>query len=379
MKILLVFGTRPEAIKMAPVVQQLKATDGLDVDVCVTAQHREMLDQVLKLFDIKPDFDLNIMKPGQDLTDITANIISALRDILKEGNYDRLLVHGDTTTTMAASLAAFYAQVPVAHVEAGLRTGNIYAPWPEEMNRMIVGRIATLHFAPTETALQSLLAENIDQANVLVTGNTVIDALQSVAQKFKDDSSLDTKMQAEFSFIDPDRPLILVTGHRRENFGGGFERICSALKKISENSNAQIVYPVHLNPNVQDPVNRILSGAQDVHLIEPQEYLPFVWLMTRSYLIITDSGGVQEEAPSLGKPVLVMRDTTERPEAVEAGTVLLVGTDAEKIETETLRLLNDPIRYAKMARALNPYGDGKAAVRIAQALVSESVEKARRL
>lgn len=375
MKILIVFGTRPEAIKMAPVVQALKETDGLDVDVCVTAQHREMLDQVLKLFDIVPDFDLNIMKPGQDLTDITANIILALRDILKDGNYARLLVHGDTTTTMAASLAAFYAQVAVGHVEAGLRTGNIYAPWPEEMNRMIVGRIATLHFAPTKTARQSLLSENVPEKDVLVTGNTVIDALQSVVQKFKEDSTLDAQMQQKFPFIDPDRPLILVTGHRRENFGGGFERVCQALKNISEKSNAQIVYPVHLNPNVQAPVNRILSGSQDVHLIDPQEYLPFVWLMSRAHFIITDSGGVQEEAPSLGKPVLVMRDTTERPEAVEAGTVLLVGTDAEKIEMHALELLNNPKTYAKMARALNPYGDGKASMRIAEALVTNLNER----
>ncbi len=369
-KILIVFGTRPEAIKMAPVVQQLQATPGLDVHVCVTAQHRQMLDQVLALFNITPDFDLNIMKPGQDLTDITANIILALRDILKNGSYDRLLVHGDTTTTMAASLAAFYAQVPVGHVEAGLRTGNIYAPWPEEMNRMVVGRIATLHFAPTETARASLLAENVDPAQIIVTGNTVIDALHQVVARFEQDATLDAQMQALFPFLDASKRMILVTGHRRENFGAGFENICQALKTISEASDTQIVYPVHLNPNVQAPVKRILGDVDTVHLIAPQDYLPFVWLMSRAHLIITDSGGVQEEAPSLGKPVLVMRDTTERPEAVAAGTVLLVGTDPERIVHETLRLLNDAEAYAAMARAMNPYGDGTAAAQIAAALVS---------
>jgi len=372
LKILIVFGTRPEAIKMAPVVQRLKETPGLETHVCVTAQHRQMLDQVLDLFGIVPEFDLNIMKPGQDLTDITANIILALRDILKEGNYDRLLVHGDTTTTMAASLAAFYAQVTVGHVEAGLRTGNIYAPWPEEMNRSIVGRIAQIHFAPTETARAALLAENVPDDQIIVTGNTVIDALQDVVAKFDTDAGLDGQMQARFPFLDPDRRMILVTGHRRENFGQGFENICRALKEISEASDAQIVYPVHLNPNVQAPVNRILGDTSDVHLIDPQDYQPFVWLMRRAYLIITDSGGVQEEAPSLGKPVLVMRNTTERPEAVEAGTVRLVGTDPEKIRDEALRLLNDPAAYADMARALNPYGDGRAAQRIAAALAAST-------
>lgn len=368
MKILIVFGTRPEAIKMAPVVKRLKATEGLEVDVCVTAQHRQMLDQVLSLFGIEPDFDLNVMKPGQDLTDITANIILALRDILKDGQYDRLLVHGDTTTTMAGALAAFYAQIPVGHVEAGLRTGNIYAPWPEEMNRMIVGRIADMHFAPTETARQSLLAENVADDAIIVTGNTVIDALQDVVARFDADPTLDAQMQARFPFLDNARRLILVTGHRRENFGTGFENICHALRDISEQGDAQIVYPVHLNPNVQAPVKRILGETAAVHLIEPQDYLPFVWLMSRAHLIITDSGGVQEEAPSLGKPVLVMRNTTERPEAVAAGTVLLVGTDSDKIRDTALHLLNDPEAYNAMARALNPYGDGQAAERIADAL-----------
>jgi len=371
-KILIVFGTRPEAIKMAPVVHRLKDTPGLEVDVCVTAQHREMLDQVLSLFDIEPDFDLNVMKPGQDLTDITANIILALRDVLQAKRYDRLLVHGDTTTTMAGALAAFYAQVPVGHVEAGLRTGNLYAPWPEEANRMIVGRLADLHFAPTETSRQSLLAENVADSDIVITGNTVIDALHEVVARLDADASLDAQMQARFPFLEDGRRMILVTGHRRENFGEGFENICRALRDISEQGDAQIVYPVHLNPNVQAPVNRILGKTGGVHLIEPQEYLPFVWLMRRSYLIITDSGGVQEEAPSLGKPVLVMRDTTERPEAVDAGTVRLVGTDAEQIRASALTLLNDAEAYDTMARAMNPYGDGKAAERIARALVERA-------
>ena len=353
---------------MAPVVKTLQATPGFETHVCVTAQHREMLDQVLALFDIMPDYDLDIMQPGQDLTDITSRIILALRDILKDGGYDRLLVHGDTTTTMAASLAAFYAQITVGHVEAGLRTGNIYAPWPEEMNRSLVGRIAQLHFAPTETARASLRAENVADDTIHVTGNTVIDALQDVVARFEDEPQLNAEMTAKFPYLDPEKPLVLVTGHRRENFGQGFENICMALREISEQSNAQIVYPVHLNPNVQTPVNRILGDSHDVHLIDPQDYLPFVWLMSRSHLIITDSGGVQEEAPSLGKPVLVMRDTTERPEAVEAGTVLLVGTDPARIRDKALMLLEDTAAYDKMARALNPYGDGQAAKRIAQAL-----------
>lgn len=371
MKILIVFGTRPEAIKMAPVVKRLQETPGLDAKVCVTAQHREMLDQVLDLFGITPDYDLNIMKPGQDLTDITARILLALRDLLKAERFDRLLVHGDTTTTMAAALAAFYEKVSVGHVEAGLRTGNIYAPWPEEMNRSLVGRIAAQHYAPTETARASLLAENVPDADILVTGNTVIDALHEVVAQFDTDPDLDAQMRARFPFLEEGRRMVLVTGHRRENFGGGFERICTALREISEKSDAQVVYPVHLNPNVQEPVNRILGDAGDVHLIEPQDYLPFVWLMRRAHIVVTDSGGVQEEAPSLGKPVLVMRETTERPEAVEAGTVRLVGTDPDKICSEALTLLNDTAAYEAMARALNPYGDGHAAERIAAALVAE--------
>ena len=371
MKILIVFGTRPEAIKMAPVVKQLQSTPGLTVHVCVTGQHRQMLDQVLELFGIVPDVDLNIMKPGQDLTDITASILTALRDVLAAGAYDRLLVHGDTTTTMAASLAAFYARVPVGHVEAGLRTGNVFAPWPEEMNRMVVGRIADLHFAPTETARAALLAENVAPDRIHVTGNTVIDALQEVVARLQGDAALQAEIAARFPFLDPNRRMILVTGHRRENFGQGFEQICLALKRIAAARDVQVVYPVHLNPNVQEPVNRILGDAPSVHLIAPQDYLPFVWLMNRADLIITDSGGVQEEAPALGKPVLVMRDTTERPEALAAGTVRLVGTDADRIEAETLRLLDDPAAYADMARAMNPYGDGQAARRIAAWLLSE--------
>jgi len=375
LKILVVFGTRPEAIKMAPVVRRLQQTEGPRVDVCVTAQHREMLDQVLSLFDIQPDFDLDVMKPGQDLTDITANIILSMRDVLKEGDYDRLLVHGDTTTTMAGALAAFYAQVPVGHVEAGLRTGNLYSPWPEEANRMIVGRLTDMHFAPTETSRQSLLAENVADENIFVTGNTVIDALHQVIARLDDDAALDAEMQSRFPFLEDGKRMILVTGHRRENFGEGFENICRALREISEQDDAKIVYPVHLNPNVQAPVNRILGEASGVHLIEPQEYLPFVWLMRRSHFIITDSGGVQEEAPSLGKPVLVMRNTTERPEAVDAGTVQLVGTNADKIRDNALTLLREEDAYDAMARAMNPYGDGKASQRIADALAERATNK----
>lgn len=369
MKILIVFGTRPEAIKMAPVVKRLQAVPGLTVRVCVTGQHRQMLDQVLALFGITPDIDLNIMKPGQDLTDITCAILLALRNVLAAERYDRLLVHGDTTTTMAATLAAFYARVPVGHVEAGLRTGNLQAPWPEEMNRSVVGRIADLHFAPTETARASLLAEGVAPGSIHVTGNTVIDALQEVVARLAADTALATDTAAAFPFLDPACRMVLVTGHRRENFGQGFEQICLALKRIAAaRPDVQVVYPVHLNPNVQEPVRRILGDAPAVHLIAPQDYLPFVWLMNRAHLIVTDSGGVQEEAPALGKPVLVMRETTERPEALAAGTVRLVGTDAARIETEALRLLDDAAAHAEMARALNPYGDGHAAERIAALL-----------
>jgi len=368
LKILVVFGTRPEGIKMAPLVKRLQSTPGINLGVCVTGQHRQMLDQVLDLFGIVPDIDLAIMKPGQDLTDITAGVLTALRDVLQAERFDRLLVHGDTTTTMAATLAAFYARVPVGHVEAGLRTGNIMAPWPEEMNRRVVSRLADLHFAPTATARDALLAEGVDPATIHVTGNTVIDALQEVVGRLRGDAALQAAMAVRFPFLDPARRMILVTGHRRENFGRGFEQICLALQRIAAQRDVQVVYPVHLNPNVQEPVRRILGDAPGVHLVAPQDYLPFVWLMDRAHLIITDSGGVQEEAPSLGKPVLVMRETTERPEAVTAGTVRLVGTDAARIEAEALRLIDDPAAHAEMARAMNPYGDGRAAERIAAIL-----------
>lgn len=375
MKILIVFGTRPEAIKMAPVVAALKAAPGLDVRVCVTAQHREMLDQVLALFGIVPDYDLDLMTPGQTLNALTARILTGLKDVLASADFDLVLVHGDTTTAMTAALAAFYERVPVGHVEAGLRTGNKYAPWPEEINRTIVGRIAALHFAPTEGARAALRAEAVPEAEILVTGNTVIDALKSVVARFDADPALDAEMAGRFGFLD-DRPMILVTGHRRENFGDGFARICTALRQISEAHDVQVVYPVHLNPNVQKPVQEILGGAPGVHLIEPQDYLPFVWLMRRSTLIVTDSGGVQEEAPSLGKPVLVMRETTERPEAVAAGTVRLVGTDGEKIRAEVARLLTDETAYAAMSGATNPYGDGLAARRIADFLMKNNQKEA---
>lgn len=368
MKVLTVFGTRPEAIKMAPVVKALEAAEGIDAKVCVTAQHREMLDQVLELFEIEPDFDLDLMKPGQDLTDITSNILLGLRAILKAERFDLLLVHGDTTTTMAAALAAFYERIPVGHVEAGLRTGNKYSPWPEEMNRSMVGRIAALHFAPTERSQQALLVENIAAESIFVTGNTVIDALQDVAAKIMQDAALKAQFDQQFDFLDGSKKLILVTGHRRENHGDGFERICAALKRLSERDDVEILYPVHLNPNVQEPVNRHLRDRANVHLIAPQDYLPFVYLMNRCHLIVTDSGGVQEEAPSLGKPVLVMRDTTERPEAVDAGTVKLVGTDMDRIVAEAEQLLDNQVAYDTMSRAHNPYGDGQASQRIVDAI-----------
>ncbi|MDD2272281.1 MAG: UDP-N-acetylglucosamine 2-epimerase (non-hydrolyzing) [Desulfuromonadaceae bacterium] len=372
MKVLSVFGTRPEAIKMAPVIKELeKYPDLFKSIVCVTAQHRQMLDQVLSLFNIVPDYDLNIMKPGQDLTDITCNVIQGLKPVLEKERPDIVLVHGDTSTTMAASIAAYYARVRVGHVEAGLRTGDKFAPFPEEMNRRVTGSLTDLHFAPTGAARQNLLREGVTDSTIYVTGNTVVDALLLVSEMLTKNPELDRKFTNEFSFLDPSKKLILVTGHRRENFGSGFENICFALVDIaSRNPDVEILYPVHLNPNVQEPVQRILGAGNisNVHLIEPVDYLPFVYLMNRSYLIITDSGGVQEEAPSLGKPVLVMRDTTERPEAVEAGTVKLVGTDKAKIVTETLALLYDQAAYDHMAKAHNPYGDGQAASRICQVL-----------
>jgi UDP-N-acetylglucosamine 2-epimerase (non-hydrolysing) len=365
-KILTVFGTRPEAIKMAPVVKVLQKSQKFSVTVCVTAQHREMLDQVLDLFEIKPDYDLNIMQPSQDLFDVTSNVLLGMKEVLLEAKPDLVLVHGDTTTSMTTSLAAYYLQIPIGHVEAGLRTYDIYSPFPEELNRQITGRVTAYHFAPTEQARQNLLAEQIADEKIVVTGNTVIDALLSVVEKSKEVLFSDQLLEVlPFLSLDIIPKIILVTGHRRENFGDGFEEICQALHYLAEMySEVQIIYPVHLNPNVREPVNRILTGVRNVHLIEPQDYLPFVKLMDLSYLILTDSGGIQEEAPSLGKPVLVMRDTTERPEAVEAGTVRLVGSNRDKIVEEVCRLLNDENAYREMARAHNPYGDGKASERI---------------
>lgn len=368
-KILQVFGTRPEAIKMAPVLNELKRhEDRFEVEVCVTAQHREMLDQALELFGIVPEYDLDIMKPGQTLGEITSRALSGLEDVIRRSRPDLVMVHGDTTTTMAASLAAFYEKLPVAHVEAGLRTGNIYSPWPEEINRRLTSAITTFHFAPTEGARQNLLNEGTPADAIHVTGNTVIDALLDVVARINADHALDEELARQFSFIDASHRMILVTGHRRENFGEGFERLCEALLALGKREDIEIVYPVHLNPNVQDPVNRLLGDCSRIHLIEPQEYLPFVYLMKRATLIITDSGGVQEEAPSLGVPVLVTRDTTERPEAVDAGTVILVGADTERIVNEANRLLDNRDAYETMVSAHNPYGDGKAAERIRKVL-----------
>lgn len=364
-KILTVFGTRPEAIKMAPLVKALSVEPGFEAKVCVTAQHREMLDQVLALFQIEPDFDLNIMKPGQSLYDITGRILTGIRDVLKEFKPDAVLVHGDTSTTFATALAAFYEQIPVGHVEAGLRTGNLYSPWPEEANRKLTGVLAKWHFAPTETSKQNLIKECVSEVDIEVTGNTVIDALLIVRDAIRSNSELQKQYKEQFDYLSDERKLILVTGHRRENFGGGFERICEALAALAARyPHMDIVYPVHLNPNVQEPVNRLLKNLPNIHLIEPLDYEPFVYLMDRSYLILTDSGGIQEEAPSLGKPVLVMRDTTERPEAVLAGTVKLVGTDADAIVANASELIDSKEAYERMAKAHNPYGDGKACRRI---------------
>jgi UDP-N-acetylglucosamine 2-epimerase (non-hydrolysing) len=369
-KLLLAFGTRPEAIKMAPLVKRLARGSGFECRVCVTGQHREMLDQVLALFDIRPDFDLNIMKRGQDLFDVTSAILAGMRDVLATYRPDMVLVHGDTTTTMATTLAAFYQRIAVGHVEAGLRTGNLASPWPEEANRKLTGALAALHFAPTERARHNLLAEGIDDDKIVVTGNTVIDALLQVRERLSNDADLCAVAERELPSLAPGRRLVLVTGHRRESFGGGFERICSALAQIAHASpDVDIVYPVHLNPNVREPVNRLLTGITNVHLIEPLDYLPFVRLMDRADVILTDSGGIQEEAPSLNKPVLVMRETTERQEAVDAGVVKLVGTDADAIVENVMHLLCDADAYAAMSRGANPYGDGRACDRIADALL----------
>lgn len=380
-KILLVFGTRPEAIKMAPLVKEFqKYPSDFETKVCVTAQHREMLDQVLDLFQIRPDYDLNIMQPNQDLYDITSRILLGMRDILKQSQPDIVFVHGDTTTSTATALAAFYQQIPVAHVEAGLRTGNIYSPWPEEMNRLITSRIAFYNFAPTFLSKENLLHENVKESSICITGNTVIDALHSVTEKINQNQSLSIALKKEIEEMGYDverlkgvRKLVLITGHRRENFGDGFLNICHAIKHLSESyPNVDFVYPMHLNPNVRKPVLEILGkNLSNVFLINPLQYLQFVYLMERSFLILTDSGGVQEEAPGLGKPVLVMRDTTERPEAVDAGTVLLVGTDQQKIEQGVSLLLEDDIVYKKMSKAKNPYGDGFATKRIVEYILNE--------
>lgn len=367
-KVMVVFGTRPEAIKMAPVVSALRSTPGIETFVVVTAQHRRMLDQVLDLFDIIPDDDLNVMEPGQTLPGLFGRILNGMTEVLRHRQPDLVLVHGDTSTTLAAALAAFYARVPVGHVEAGLRTGNIQAPWPEEANRRLTAPLTSLHFAPTSRSSDNLLGEGINPTTVHITGNTVIDALLTVVDKIKQQPALNSELAAQFPFLDDSKRLILVTGHRRENFGDGFEQMCGALSDLANRDDIQIVYPVHLNPNVQEPVKRILADKPGVVLIEPQDYLPFVYLMSRAYLILTDSGGVQEEAPSLGKPVLVMRETTERPEAVEAGTVRLVGTDRARIVEEATRLLDDAEAYGAMSRAHNPYGDGKAASRISSVI-----------
>lgn len=372
--LLLVFGTRPEAIKMCPLVLEFKKhPDVFNTLVCVTGQHREMLDQVLNLFEIKPDYDLNIMKPNQDLYDITSNVLLGMRDVLTEAKPDVVFVHGDTTTSSATALAAFYKQIPVAHIEAGLRTGNIYSPWPEEMNRLITGRIATYNFAPTPLSRQNLIKENVDDSKITVTGNTVIDALHWVVNKISSNADLAESLKQEMlsfgydvSRLEQSRRLVLITGHRRENFGEGFLNICHSIKHLSEKyPDVDFVYPVHLNPNVRKPVFDILASIENVFLIEPLSYLPFVFMMEKSHLLLTDSGGVQEEAPGLGKPVLVMRNTTERPEAVDAGTVILVGTDKDKIINGVSDLLeNKNGLYDRMAHAVNPYGDGKACGRV---------------
>lgn len=380
-KIMLVFGTRPEAIKMAPLVKEFrKYPEKFETVVCVTGQHREMLDQVLRLFNIEPDYDLNIMKQGQDLYDVTARILTGMRNILQEVQPDLVLVHGDTTTSTASALAAFYRQIPVGHVEAGLRTHNIYSPWPEEINRQITGRIATWHFSPTALSRNNLLLEGVDEKQIQITGNTVIDALYHVVATIREDPSLQKRLINELkkagyktigTIKQSRRKSVLITGHRRENFGKGFIRICRAIKTLSERyPDVDFVYPMHLNPNVREPIHEVFEKVHQPNLffIEPLEYLPFVYLMERSALVLTDSGGIQEEAPGLGKPVLVMRDTTERPEALEAGTVKLVGTDCDRIVDEVSRLLDDNAYYNRMSQAINPYGDGTASQRIVQTI-----------
>ena len=381
-KVMLVFGTRPEAIKMAPLVKEFqKQPKRVETVVCVTGQHREMLDQVLKIFDIKPDYDLNIMKQGQDLYDVTARVLTGMRDVLKEVKPDVVLVHGDTTTSTAAALAAFYQQIPVGHVEAGLRTHNIYSPWPEEMNRLLTGRLATYHFSPTPLSRNNLIKESVDDRNIIITGNTVIDALYWVVDKIKNNKELDNELEDILSKAGYDvnrlnngKKLVLITGHRRENFGDGFINMCTAIKDLTvKYPDLDFVYTMHLNPNVRKPIHEVfgenLSGLKNMFFIEPLEYLSFVYLMEKSSIVLTDSGGIQEEAPGLGKPVLVMRDTTERPEALDAGTVKLVGTDYNKIVNEVSSLIDDKAAYEKMSKAVNPYGDGLACGRIVNALL----------
>lgn len=379
-KVLLVFGTRPEAIKMAPLVKELQKKNNIETIVCVTGQHRQMLDQVLQLFEIAPDYDLNIMQQGQDLYDVTSRVLVGMRDVLKESKPDIVLVHGDTTTSTAAALAAFYQQIPVGHIEAGLRTHNIYSPWPEEMNRQITGRIASYNFAPTPLSKANLLKEAVEEKSIIVTGNTVIDALYWVVDKIKEDESLSKKLKKllalagyDESRLEQNKRMVLITGHRRENFGEGFINMCSAIKELANKyPNVDFVYPMHLNPNVRKPIHQVfgenLENLGNIFFIEPLEYLSFVYLMEKSSIVLTDSGGIQEEAPGLGKPVLVMRDTTERPEALEAGTVKLVGTDYDKIVDGVSRLLDDSAYYEQMSRAINPYGDGKACLRIVETL-----------
>jgi len=363
-KIMIVFGTRPEAIKMAPIIKAIRTNPSFDLRVCVTGQHRQMLDQVLTLFEIIPDYDLSLMRPGQTLTELTQNVLAGMERIFLDWMPHMLLVHGDTTTSISASLAAYYQRIPVGHVEAGLRTGDIYSPWPEEINRRLVAAIAVLHFAPTESARENLLLENIPSNRIFVTGNTVIDSLINISKIIDENVEIKSNLSSQFSFLDSSRRLILVTGHRRENFGQGFESICKGLAELASRQDIEILYPVHLNPNVQEPVLRILGGLQNIHLIDPQDYLPFVYLMKRSTIIVTDSGGIQEEAPSLGKPVLVMRENTERPEAVDAGTVKLVGTGSRKLVESVTDLLDQPALYQKMTDSINPYGDGRAAENI---------------
>lgn len=365
-KVMVVFGTRPEAIKMAPVVKACKARGDLEVKVCVTAQHRQMLDQVMEIFGLEADFDLNVMTPNQTLGDVTCKVLKGMEGVFEQWKPDMILVQGDTTTVMAASLAAFYRKIGIGHVEAGLRTGNLYSPWPEEANRLLAGCLATQHYAPTPRSQANLLKENKDPKTVFVTGNTVIDALHEAVEIMDGDAELQARLAARFPFLDATRRLVLVTGHRRENFGDGFVHICEAIRRIASRPDIQVVYPMHMNPNVRKPVNGILGGLDNVHLIEPLDYLSFLYMMRRSYLIMTDSGGVQEEAPSLGKPVIVMRDTTERPEAVDAGVVILAGTDTGAMVNAAERLLDDKAFYDRMSHAVNPYGDGKAARRIAE-------------